>query len=239
MTETKVVRAAEKADGIEVVFQDKNKKESTESFDNVLVAVGRKPNSEGLGLETTRVKINDKGFIEVDPQRRTADENIFAIGDVAGNPMLAHKAFSEARVAVEAIIGKKTVFEPQAIPAVVYTDPELAWSGLSEADAKAQGLDITVSKFPWAASGRALTLNRTDGLTKIIADTKTKRVLGVGIVGVGAGDLISEGTLAIEMGAVADDLAKTIHPHPTLSETLLETAEGLFSSPTHILRPKK
>ena len=239
MTETKVVRAADKPDGIEVVFQDKNGKESSESFDNVLVAVGRKPNSEGLGLETTKTKINDKGFIEVDAQRRTNDENIFAVGDVAGNPMLAHKAFAEAKVAVEAITGKKTAFEPQAIPAVVFTDPELAWSGLTETEAKAQGLDITVSKFPWAASGRALTLNRTDGLTKIIADTKTKRVLGVGIVGVGAGDLISEGTLAIEMGAVADDLARTIHPHPTLSETFLDTAEGLFGSPTHILHPRK
>jgi dihydrolipoamide dehydrogenase len=239
MTETKVVRAAEKPDGIEVVFQDKNGKESTESFVNVLVAVGRKPNSDGLGLETTRVKINATGFIEVDSQRRTNDENIFAVGDVAGNPMLAHKAFAEAKVAVEAIAGKKTVFEPQAIPAVVFTDPELAWSGLSETEAKTQGLDITVSKFPWVASGRALTLNRTDGLTKIIADTQTKRVLGVGIVGVGAGDLISEGTLAIEMGAVADDLARTIHPHPTLSETFLDTAEGLFGSPTHILRPRK
>lgn len=238
MTETKVIRASEKADGIEVVLQNKNGEESTDSFENVLVAVGRKPDTEGLGLEKTGVKVSQKGFIEVDDQRRTNDLNIFAIGDVAGNPMLAHKASAEAKAVVEAIAGKKTTFEPRAIPAVVFTDPEVAWCGLTEAEAKAQGLEVTVSKFPWAASGRALTLNRTDGLTKIIADAATRRILGVGIVGVGAGDLIAEATLAIEMGAVADDLSRTIHPHPTLSETLMETAEGLFGSPTHILRKK-
>jgi dihydrolipoamide dehydrogenase len=239
MTSTKVIRATEKGDGIEVVFQDEKGAESTENFENVLVAVGRKPNTDGLGLEKIRIKVNGKGFIEVNGQRQTSHENIFAIGDVTGNPMLAHKASAEAKVVAEAIAGKKSVFEPLAMPAVVFTDPELAWCGLTEAEARSQGHEIIVSKFPWAASGRALTLNRTDGLTKIIADATTKRVLGVGIVGVGAGDLISEGALAIEMGAVADDLSRTIHPHPTKSETLKETAEGLFGSPTHILRPKK
>ncbi len=239
LTETKVVRAKEESDGIEVTFQDKAGKESTGNFEAVLVAVGRKPNTNGVGLEKTRVKVNAKGFVEVDSQRRTADENIFAIGDTAGQPMLAHKASYEAKVAVEAILGHKTAYEPKAIPAVVFTDPELAWTGLTETEAQTQGLDFVVFKFPWAASGRALTLGRTDGLTKIIAETKTKRILGVSIVGANAGDLISEGTLAIEMGAVADDLAWTIHPHPTLSETIMETAEGLFGSPTHILKPRK
>ena len=239
LTETKVTSASETLSGIEVAFQDKKGQETKETFDAVLSSVGRKPNSDRLGIEHTKVEMNDNGFVKVDPQRRTADNNIYAIGDVAGQPMLAHKASFEAKVAVEAIAGRKSVYDPKAMPAVVFTDPELAWAGLTENEANAKGIDIVVSKFPWAASGRAMTLNRTDGITKLIADKKSKRILGIGIVGVGAGDLISEGTLAIEMGAVADDLALTIHPHPTLSESIMETAEGLFGHCTHIYRPKK
>ena len=172
------------------------------------------PNSAIDGLDKTKVKVNQRGFIEVDGQRRTAEPSIFAIGDVAGDPMLAHKASHEARVAVEAIHGKPSVFEPRAIPAVVFTDPELAWTGLTETEAKKQNIPIEIAKYPWAASGRATTLDRPDGLTKLIIDPETERILGVGIVGVGAGELISEGTLAIEMGALASDLKLTIHPHP-------------------------
>jgi dihydrolipoamide dehydrogenase len=239
MTETKVLRAEEAADGIRVSFQDNKSQESSEVYSNVLVSVGRKPNTEGLGLENTKIKLGPTGHVIVFSQRQTNDANIYAIGDVAGQPMLAHKASYEAKIAVEAIAGHKAVFDPKAIPAVVFTDPEIAWTGLTETEARDKGLDVTVFKFPWAASGRAMTLDRTDGITKIIADTTTKRILGVGIVGVGAGDLISEGTLAIEMGAIADDLAWTIHPHPTLSEMLMETAEGLFGQSTHLIRPKK
>jgi dihydrolipoamide dehydrogenase len=239
MLETKVLGVEESANGVIVSFQDAKNQSSKETYAQVLTSVGRKPNTDAIGIEKTKVKVNAKGFVEVNAERRTADENIYAIGDIAGQPMLAHKATAEAKVAAEAIMGHKAAFEPKAIPAVVFTDPELAWVGITEAEAKEKNLDVTIFKFPWAASGRALTLDRTDGTTKVIADTKTKRILGVGIVGVGAGDLISEATLAIEMGAVADDLALTIHPHPTLSETLMETAEGLFGQSTHILRLKK
>ena len=185
------------------------------------------------------MKVNQRGFIEVDGQRRTAEPTIFAIGDVAGDPMLAHKASHEARVAVEAIHGKPSVFEPRAIPAVVFTDPELAWTGLTETDAKKQNIPIEIAKYPWAASGRATTLDRPDGLTKLIIDPETERMLGVGIVGVGAGELISEGTLAIEMGALASDLKLTIHPHPTLSETVMEAADVFFGESAHVYKPKK
>jgi len=213
--------------------------ETPQTFDRVLVSVGRVPNGKGIGLEKTTAKLTERGFIEVDAQRRTADPKLFAIGDVAGEPMLAHKATREAHVVVETLLGEPAAFDNMAIPAVVFTDPELAWCGLTEAEAAAQNREVKVIRFPWGASGRAQTIARTEGLTKIICDAKTERVLGVGIVGAGAGELIAEGTLAVEMAAVARDLAETIHAHPTLSETLMEAAEAVFSQATHVYRPKK
>ena len=178
-------------------------------------------------------------FIKVDNQLRTSVKNIFAIGDIAGEPMLAHKASHEGRVAAEVIAGHKTAFEPKAIPAVVFTDPEIAWCGLTENEAKEKNIEISVAKFPWAASGRAMTIGRTDGLTKLILDPKKERILGMGIAGPGAGDLISEGVLAVEMGANASDIKLSIHPHPTLSETIMEAAEVFFGQSTHMYKPKK
>ena len=239
MLETKVLRMEPSAKGITVTFADKEGKEFKEEYNKVLVSIGRKPNSENLGLENTKVKVSPRGFVEINDQRQTADPSIFAIGDIAGDPMLAHKASHEGRVAVETIAGHKVAFEPQAIPAVVFTDPEIAWCGLTELDAAKAGREVTVAKFPWAASGRALTLDRTDGLTKLIIDPKTQRVLGMGIVGVGAGDMIAEGVMAIEMGAVAEDLKLSIHSHPTLSETIMEAAESFYGQSTHIYKPKK
>jgi dihydrolipoamide dehydrogenase len=208
-------------------------------FERVLVSVGRKPNSAIDGLDKTAVIVGDRGFIQVDAAMRTAEPSIFAIGDVVGEPMLAHKASHEARVAVEAALGHRVAFEPQAIPAVVFTDPEVAWCGLTETEAKKQNRKVEIAKFPWAALGRALAIDRPDGLTKLVIDPDTERVLGVGIVGTGAGDLISEGVLAVEMGALATDLKLTIHPHPTLSETIMEAAEVFFGHSTHVYRPKK
>jgi dihydrolipoamide dehydrogenase len=238
MLNTKVVKVAEETNGIRVTFEgDVADKEQV--FDRVLVAVGRGPNSKIPGLETTAVRVDQKGFIETDAQRRTAEPSIFAIGDVAGEPMLAHKASHEARVAVEAILGHNAVFEPQAIPAVVFTDPEIAWAGLTEAEAKANGIDVEVPKFPWGAVSRAITVDRPDGLTKLVLEPKTGRILGVGIVGSGCGELIAEGVLAIEMGATAEDLKLTIHPHPTLSESLMESAEVFFGQSTHVYKPRR
>lgn len=237
MVNTKVVSADEKGDGIRVTF-DGAVKESV-VYDKVLVSVGRKPNSQGFGLEKTKARANERGFIEVDSQRRTNEPSIFAIGDVVGDPMLAHKASHEGRVAAEVIAGHKVAFEPNAIPAVIFTDPEIAWCGLTETQAKERGQDVTIAKFPWGASGRAMSIERTDGLTKLVIDSKSERVLGVGIAGVGAGDMISEGALAIEMGATASDLKLTIHPHPTLSETLMEAAEVFYGQSTHVYRPRK
>jgi len=208
-------------------------------YDYVLVSIGRRPNAKIDGLDRTKVKVNDKGFIETDGQRRTAEPTIFAIGDVAGEPMLAHKASHEARVAVEAIEGQKAEFAPAAIPAVVFTDPEIAWAGLTEAEAEKQGLKVEVAKFPWPASGRAIAIDRVDGMTKLIIDPETERILGVGIAGSGAGELIAEGVVAIEMGATASDLKLTSHPHPTLTETLMEAAEVFFGQATHVYKPKK
>jgi dihydrolipoamide dehydrogenase len=225
--------------GIRVTLEGPDVKEKEQVFDRVLMSVGRRPNSEIPGLDKTQVKVNAKGFIEINLQRQTADPAIYAIGDVAGEPMLAHKAMHEGRTAVEAIAGHKVAFEPNAIPAVVFTDPEIAWAGLTETQAKEQGRQISVAKFPWAASGRAVTLDRPEGMTKLIIDPKTERVLGVGIVGVGAGDLIAEGVLAIEMCALAADVGMTIHPHPTLSETIMESAEIYYGLATDIYRPKK
>ena len=225
--------------GIRVTLEGPDVKENEQVFDRVLMSVGRRPNSEIPGLDKTKVKVNAKGFIEINGQRQTADPAIYAIGDVAGEPMLAHKAMHEGRTAVEAIAGHKVAFEPNAIPAVVFTNPEIAWAGLTETQAKEQGRQISVAKFPWAASGRAVTLDRPEGLTKLIIDPKTERVLGVGIVGVGAGDLIAEGVLAIEMCALAADVGMTIHPHPTLSETMMEAAEVFYGQATDIYRPKR
>ena len=238
MLNTKVVKVAEEKKGIRVTFEG-DAAEKEQVFDRVLVAIGRRPNSKVPGLETTKVKVDGKGFIETDPQRRTAEPTIFAIGDVAGEPMLAHKASHEARVAVEAIAGHKAIFEPQAIPAVVFTDPEIAWCGLTETQAQERGIAFEVAKFPWGAASRAITVDRPDGLTKLIVESKTGRVLGVGIAGAGAGELIAEGTLAIEMGATAEDMKLVIHPHPTLSETLMESAEVFFGQSTHVFKPKK
>ena len=238
---TKVVGMKAGTDSVSVTFEGEGlgggAKERT--FDRVLVSIGRRPNGAVPGLDRTKVKVDQRGFIEVDGKRQTAEPSIYAIGDVVGEPMLAHKASHEGRVAVEAIAGEKVAFEPLAIPAVVFTDPELAWCGLTEGDAEKQGRRIAVAKFPWAASGRALTLDRSDGLTKLILDPETERVLGVGIVGPGAGELIAEGVLAVEMGANATDMKMTIHPHPTLSETLMESAEVFFGHATHVYRPKR
>jgi len=205
----------------------------------VLVAVGRRPNSQGFGLEKTKVEVDAKGYIVVDKQRRTRDPRILAIGDVAGEPGLAHKATAEARVAVEALLGEPADWAPRAIPAVVFTDPELAWCGLTEREAKEQNIAIEVVKFPWAASGRATSIARTDGLTKLVVESGTQRVLGMGIVGAGAGELISEGVLAVEMAAVARDVAESIHPHPTLSETIMESAELVLGGATHLAKPRR
>jgi dihydrolipoamide dehydrogenase len=239
MLESKVSELKEVKNGISVRIQDKEGKTSSEIYDYVLMSIGRKPTTEGLGLESTNVKVDDRGWIKVNKQMRTDDPNIYAIGDIAGEPMLAHKASHEGRTAVEVIHGKKVAFEPLAIPAVVFTDPEIAWAGLTEIQAKEQNIKYEKAKFPWAASGRATTLGRSDGVTKLIIDPDTERILGVGICGPGAGELIAEGVLAIEMGANATDLKLTIHPHPTLSETVMEAAEVFFGQSTHIHKPKK
>ena len=210
-----------------------------QTFDRVLISIGRRPNSQGLGLEKTGVTVDEKGFITVDGQRRSTVPHIFAIGDIAGEPMLAHKATREAKVAVEAMMGGHAEFDNIAIPAVVFTDPEIAWCGLMEHEAAARNIEVKVVKFPWTASGRATTLARNEGLTKLIIDPKTERILGVGLVGVNAGEMIAEATLAVETAAVARDLAETIHAHPTLSETLMEAAESVFGQATHSYRPKR
>ena len=211
-----------------------------EYYDRVLVSVGRVPNGGDLGLENTLVQRDERGFIKVDERMATTDPKIYAIGDIAGGIMLAHKASKEARIAVENIAGESgAVNRDYLIPAVVFTDPEVAWVGLTETEAKAKGITVQVAKFPWGASGRALTYDRTDGLTKLIIDPETERVLGVGIVGHGAGELIGEGTVAIEMGATVHDLANIVHPHPTLSETVMEGAEVFFGHATHVFSKKK
>ena len=236
---TKVVALREEADGLHVTLENENLERREELFDKVLVSVGRKPNSAIPGLDKTKVEVDARGFIKVDARRQTAEPSIYAIGDVVGEPMLAHKASHEGRVAVEAIHGEDVVFAPAAIPAVVFTDPELAWCGLTEEQAKKEGRRVDIAKFPWGASGRAMTLDRTDGLTKLVIEPGTERVLGVGLVGSGAGELIAEGVLALEMGAVVSDLKMTIHPHPTLSETVMEAGEIFFGQSTHAYRPRK
>lgn len=233
MVKTKVVEMKDKGNKIEVHFEGLHVEQPVQEFDRVLISVGRRPNTENLGLENTRIQLDQRGFVKIDQQRRSNEPTIFAIGDVAGEPMLAHKASHEGRVAVEAILGKPTVFDPRAIPGVVFTDPELAWCGLTEQQAKQDGREVKVVSFPWAASGRATTLGRNDGLTKLILDPHTEQVLGVGICGVGAGEMIAEGVLAVEMAARAADLKLAIHAHPTLSETMMEAAEIFFGHGTH------
>lgn len=239
MLESKVVEMKEDPDGLLVKIQNKNNEIVEKKYDYVLMSIGRKPETSGLGLENTQVKINQRGWIIVNEQMRTDDPHIFAIGDIVGEPMLAHKASHEGRVAVEVIAGHKVAFEPKAIPAVVFTDPEIAWAGLTETQAREKEAKYEVVKFPWAASGRATTIGRSDGITKILVEPETQRILGIGICGPGAGELIAEGVLAIEMGANLTDLKLTIHPHPTLSETLMEAAEVFFGQSTHIYRPKR
>jgi dihydrolipoamide dehydrogenase len=241
LLDTRVVQMKAARAGITVSFEGAGLGDAPaeQVFDRVLVAVGRRPNSQIPGLEKTAVAVNDRGFIVVDEQMRTAEPSIFAIGDVVGEPMLAHKASHEGRVAAEVIAGEDVAFQPRAIPAVVFTDPELAWCGVTEAQAKKDGLNVTVVRFPWGASGRAITLDRTDGVTKLVLDADSGVVLGVGLVGPGAGELIAEGVLAVEMGATAADLKLSIHPHPTLTETMMESAEVFFGQATHVYRPKR
>jgi dihydrolipoyl dehydrogenase len=240
MLNSKVVEMKEVKDGITVKIQTSEDEKITEQvYDYVLMSIGRKPDTTGLGLENTNVKLTNRGWIKVNEQMRTDDPNIFAIGDIAGEPMLAHKASHEGRVAAEVIAGHKAAFEPLAIPAVVFTDPEIAWAGITESQAKEKGINYEIARFPWAASGRALTLDRSDGVTKLIVDPESQRILGIGICGPGAGELIAEGVLAIEMGANLTDLKLTIHPHPTLSETIMESAEAFFGQSTHMYKPKR
>jgi dihydrolipoamide dehydrogenase len=235
---TKVVELKPEKKGIRVTF-DGEVDPKQQVFSRVLVAVGRRPNAKIPGLEKTHVQVDQRGFIMVDEQRRTHEPSIFAIGDVVGEPMLAHKASHEGRVAVEVMAGENVAFTPRAIPAVVFTDPELAWAGLTETQAAKDSRGVMIAKFPWGASGRAITLDRTDGLTKLVLDPDTERLLGVGLVGPGAGELIAEGVLGIEMGANATDLKLSIHPHPTLTETMMESAEVFFGQATHVYRPRR
>lgn len=235
---TRVTAVRETASGAVVTLAGEGAPAELE-VDRVLVAVGRRPSTADLGLEHTAVRLDPRGFVPVDARRRTADPRVYAIGDAAGEPMLAHKAIAEGLVAAEAIAGRPAAFEPRAIPAVVFTDPEIAWTGLTEAQARAQGIEARVVKVPWSASGRAVAMGRTDGLTKLVFEAATGRILGVGLVGPHAGDLLAEGTLAVEMGARAEDLAATIHTHPTLSETLGEAAELFLGHPIHLPPPAR
>jgi len=236
--ETKVVALAEKGEQIEVTL-DGDLEQKTQQFDRLLVSVGRRPNSEELGLENTKAAVDERGFVAVDSQQRTAEATIWAIGDVAGEPMLAHKAAHQGKVAVEAIAGEASEFLPKAIPAVVFTDPEIAWAGLTETEAKHQGRKVEVARFPWAASGRAQAIGCTEGMTKWLIDPAGKRVVGCGIVGAGAGELIGEAVLAIELGAAVRDVIESIHPHPTLTETLAGAAEVHCGIATDVYRPKR
>ena len=238
LLKTRVVELRETKRGVEVKLSGADLEDARE-YDRVLIATGRSPNSGNIGLEKMQVRVDNRGFIDVDLQRRTGEPSIFAIGDVAGGPMLAHKATHEARVAVEALADEPVVWEPAAIPAVVYTDPEVAWCGLSETEAATRRIEIEVMRFPWAASGRATTVSRREGVTKLIVEPGTQRILGVAIAGRGAGELIAEGALAVEMGARLDDLRLTIHPHPTLSETLMEAAEVFFGLSPHFIAKRR
>jgi dihydrolipoamide dehydrogenase len=239
MLSTKVLGLNDVGGKVEVEMEGPDGAQFKNQYDRVLVSVGRRPKSSGFGLENTKVKINDKGFVEVDAQQRTADPHILAIGDVAGEPMLAHKASHEGKVAAEVLAGEPAAFDKAAIPAVVFTDPEIAWAGITADQAKREGREVEIVQYPWQASGRAIANARTDGLTKWIVEPQTGRVLGCGIVGSGAGELIAEAVLAIEMGSSVRDLAETIHPHPTLSETLSFAAEVQLGTATEVYRPKR
>ena len=236
---TTVEGAKIQKNGVKVTLRTNDEKPQNQLFQRVLVAVGRRPVTAGIGLADAGVTLDDSGFVKTDRQCRTSADTIFAIGDIAGQPMLAHKASYEARIAVEAIAGRDVVADAAGIPAVVFTDPEVAWVGLNETMAKEMGRKVEVVRFPWAASGRAVTLGRSDGITKLLIDPESERLLGVGIVGPGAGELIAEATLALEMGANATDLALTVHPHPTLSETLKEAADSFHGLATHYYRPAR
>lgn len=236
---TKVASMATSGKQIKVTFTASDGMEKTELYDRVLVSIGRVPNTADFGLEHTKIERDDKGFIKVNPRQETTEPGVYAIGDAAGGVMLAHKAHKEARIAIEAMTGESSEFKDIVIPAVVFTDPEVAWCGLTEAEAKARDIKVEVSKFSWAASGRALSFDRPDGLTKLIIEPETERILGVGIVGSGAGELIAEGVLAVEMGATAADLAACVHPHPTLSETMMEAAEAFYGHATHTFTRRK
>jgi len=235
--QTKVASMQANDNGVDVILEGDVEKPE-QRFDRVLVAIGRKASSQDIGLENTKVELDEKGFIKVDEQQRTTDGRIFAVGDVAGGLMLAHKATREGKVAAEVIAGEPSAFDVRAIPAVVYTDPQIAWCGLTEEQARKENIPIKVQRFPWKFSGRATTMGAPEGLTKIIIDPEAGRILGVGIVGRDTEGLISEGVLAIEMGALAEDMALSIHPHPTLSETEGEAAELFLGSATHILSKK-
>ncbi|MFW5842508.1 MAG: dihydrolipoyl dehydrogenase [Spirochaetota bacterium] len=237
MTNTVVDTIEEAKKGLKVTFKPTSGegKGRSKTYSKVLLAVGHRPNIENLGLEDAGVETGEKGFVNVDAQRRTNVESIYAVGDITGPPLLAHKAKLEGRVAAEAIAGEPSAYDPATIPSVEYTDPEIAWCGVTETEAKDQGLDVTVSSFPWAASGRAAAMGTSVGKTKLIVDNTTERVLGVGIVGKDAGELIPEGVLALEMAALAKDLELTVHPHPTLSETIMEAAAAFYGSPTDMM----
>ncbi|MFL3013362.1 MAG: dihydrolipoyl dehydrogenase [Candidatus Neomarinimicrobiota bacterium] len=227
-----------KTSGLKVTME-KDGKEVSKDYEQVLVSVGRKPNTTKMGIDKTNVKVDDHGFISVDKYQKTSVKNIYAIGDIVGNPMLAHKATHEGKVAAEVICGLPAAFDAKAIPAVIFTDPEIAWVGLTETEAKKEGVEYEKGEFPWAASGKSLALGRNEGRTKILFDKETKRTIGVGIVGPNAGDLISEGALAIEMGADAEDISLTVHPHPTLGETFANAAEVFEGTVTDLYIPKK
>jgi len=236
---TKVTKVEAKKDGLYVTFEGENAPSKPEKFDRILCSVGRRPNGDQIDAAKAGVKVDERGFIPVDKQMRTNVPHIYAIGDVVGNPMLAHKAMPEARVAAEVIAGLKHYFDPKCIPNVAYTDPEVAWVGVTENEAKTKGLSYGKGVFPWAASGRSLGIGRSEGLTKLIIEDSTHRVIGAGIVGPNAGELIAEIGLAIEMGCDVEDLSLTIHPHPTLSETLALAAEVFEGTITDLYLPKK
>jgi len=238
LLKTKVTKIEAQTDGLKVTF-DAGSTQSTDTFDAILMAVGRRPNGRDINAQAAGVSVNERGFIPADKQQRTNVLHIYAIGDICGEPMLAHKATHEAKIAAEVIAGHKAFFDARTIPTVAYTDPEIAWMGLTETQATAQGIDIDKAVFPWAASGRALSTGRDDGMTKLIIDKATRRVLGAAIVGINAGELIAEAVLALEMGADAADLCLTIHPHPTLSETVAFAAEIAEGSITDLYLPKR
>lgn len=236
---TKVASLEETDDGVRVSFEGEDLEEREKRFDKVLIAVGRTPNTDVPGLARTKAQVANGGFVAVSAERKTAEPSIFAIGDIAGEPMLAHKASHEGKVAADVIAGEAATFEPRAIPAVVFTDPEVAWCGLSEAEAKDEGIDVETARFPWEASGRAMTLGFVKGITKLVLEAESGRLLGAGFAGPGAGELVSEAVLAVEMGATARDLELSIHPHPTLSETVMEAAEVFLGHATHVYRRKR